>query len=236
VGLQGYDRWLATAAICGTLEKTNAFRLGGFIVIDATERLHPPLRHGDIVLRDWEVRDFEAYAHWMARGHAWQSLNGPYYPHPNEAQINGKLAVTRRRIQQGDWPEPRRELVIASAGGKLLGVVSRYWISEETNWLAVGLAIYNSNLWGRGIGFIALGLWTDYLFASELDLARLDLRTWSGNVGMMRLAGKLGFQEEARFRKARLVKGRYYDGLGYGMLREEWYERFPKGFANYQKA
>jgi RimJ/RimL family protein N-acetyltransferase len=27
---------------------------------------------------------------------------------------------------------------------------------------------------------------------------------------------------EAQFRKARIVKDEYFDGLGYGMLREEW--------------
>jgi len=203
-------------------------------VIDAKAELRLPLRSGDILLRDWEERDFEEYAHWMGRGHAWQSLNGPYYGHPNYAQINGKLAVLRRRIQQNDWDNPRRELLITTPAGKLLGVVSRYWISEETNWLAAGLAIYNSNFWGQGIGYIALGMWTDYLFASPLEIARLDLRTWSGNVGMMRLAEKLGFREEARFRKARVVKGRYYDGLGYGVLREEWYERYPGGFVRYR--
>lgn len=35
----------------------------------------------------------------------------------------------------------------------------------------------------------------------------LDLRTWSGNHGMMRLAEKLGFLQEACFRKARIVRG-----------------------------
>jgi putative hydrolase of HD superfamily len=48
---------------------------------------------------------------------------------------------------------------------------------------------------------------------------------------MMRLAGKLGFLEEARHRKARIVNGRYYDSMGYGILREEWETRYPDGFA-----
>jgi RimJ/RimL family protein N-acetyltransferase len=63
------------------------------------------------------------------------------------------------------------------------------------------------------------------------ELARLDLRTWSGNHGMMALARKLGFIEEARFRKARIVDGAYHDGLGYGIRREEWATRYPDGFA-----
>ena len=48
---------------------------------------------------------------------------------------------------------------------------------------------------------------------------------------MMRLAQKLGYREEARFRNARIVDGHYYDGMGYGILREEWAARYPQGFA-----
>ena len=62
------------------------------------------------------------------------------------------------------------------------------------------------------------------------DIVRLDLRTWSGNTGMMRLAEKLGYKLEAVFRKARIVEGTYYDGLGYGVLREEWRTLYPHGF------
>jgi len=56
------------------------------------------------------------------------------------------------------------------------------------------------------------------------------MRTWSGNEGLQRQARKLGFMEEARFRKARIVKGEYYDGLGFGVLREEWDALYPSGF------
>src|SRR5690606_15425534 len=110
-----------------------------------------------------------------------------------------------------------------------LGMVTRYWISEETNWSAVGLVIYDPKHWGQGLGYEALGLWCAYLFETNPDFVRLDLRTWSGNVGMMKLAEKLGFLREAVFRKARIVNGDYYDGLGYGILREEWDERYPDG-------
>ena len=47
---------------------------------------------------------------------------------------------------------------------------------------------------------------------------------------MVRLAERLGFSREACFRRARIVDGEYYDGLGYGVLREEWEERYPGGF------
>ncbi|MCP4426555.1 MAG: GNAT family N-acetyltransferase, partial [Chloroflexi bacterium] len=82
----------------------------------------------------------------------------------------------------------------------------------------------------RGIGYEALGLWCEYLWTAVPAIVRLDIRTWSGNIGMMRLAEKLGFKEEARFRDARIVNGDYYDGMGYGILREEWQALYPHGF------
>lgn len=112
----------------------------------------------------------------------------------------------------------------------MIGLVSRYWISEETQWAAIGIVIYDPAHWRQGIGYEALGLWTDYLFEQQPSWVRLDLRTWSGNTGMMQLAEKLGYTLEARFRKARVVNGQYYDGLGYGVLREEWQAHFPLGF------
>jgi len=183
-----------------------------------------------ITLRDWILADLPVYAEWMNPSHRWHELDGPYYPRPTAeetAQINAKR---REQIETNSFLAPRRNLVIA-LDDALIGVVSRYWQSEETNWLSVGIVIYDPAQWGKGLGYEALGLWSEYLFAAMPQLVRLDLRTWSGNVGMMRLALKLGYQEEARFRKARIVKGEYYDGMGYGVLREEWTARYPLGFA-----
>lgn len=183
-----------------------------------------------ITLRDWVLADLSVYAEWMNPSHRWHELDGPYYPRPTAEETTQINAKRREQIETDSFPTPRRNLVIA-LDDALIGVVSRYWQSEETNWLSVGIVIYDPGHWGKGLGYEALGLWSEYLFAAMPQLARLDLRTWSGNVGMMRLALKLGYQEEARFRKARIVKGEYYDGMGYGVLREEWAERYPLGFA-----
>lgn len=120
--------------------------------------------------------------------------------------------------------------ICSKSDNELIGSVNCYWIGRETHWLAIGIDIYDPQNWRQGYGFEALGLWIDYLFESYSEIVRLDIRTWSGNKGMMRLAEKLGFTLEARFRKARIVKGAYFDSLGYGILREEWGKRYPEGF------
>ncbi len=185
-----------------------------------------------VVLRDWHLDDLPGYQAWQEPGHAWQALDGPYYPRPTFEETKVFITKVGDRIRAGKWPTPRMVLVVACAEtNALIGRVSRYWQSEETQWLSIGVVIYDPPQWGRGLGTEALGLYSDYAFASMPDIARLDLRTWSGNPGMMRVAEKLGYRQEACFRKARIVDGEYFDGLGYGILREEWREKYPSGFA-----
>lgn len=188
-----------------------------------------------IVLRDYRREDIDTYIHWQQPGHRWQELDGPYYAKPDAEAVARIRERWLAYFDRGETPtlaDPRTQLAIARAGDEnLLGVVTRYWISEETLWSAVGIVIFDPAHWGQGYGYEALGLWSQYLFDAHPDWVRLDLRTWSGNTGMLALARKLGYQQEACFRMARIVAGEYYDGLGYGVLRSEWDTLYPGGFA-----
>lgn len=185
----------------------------------------------NIQLRDWRVEDIEPYRNWQKLGAPWQTLDGPYYrPVNDESQ---KLAIELRSlIERSDFPTPRMRLAIADQKtNQLIGTVSSYWESKETNWLCAGISIFDHFRWGQGVGWEALGLWIDYLFKSHPSIVRLDMRTWSGNIGLIRLAKKMGFVQEACFRKARIVDGQHFDGLGFGILKDEWLELNPNGFA-----
>lgn len=184
-----------------------------------------------IRLRDMLPADLDVYRQWNQPGQRWQELDGPYYSRASSDEVEDTIRNLQARIETGEWPPVRTRLVIADrASDVMAGVVSRYWISQETAWAAMGIVIYDPAHWGQRWGFEALGLWTDYLFQQEPSWVRLDLRTWSGNIGMVRLAAKLGYKEEARFRQARIVNGQYYDALGFGILRSEWQELYPDGF------
>lgn len=95
----------------------------------------------------------------------------------------------------------------------------------------MGIDIYDPHNRGKGLGFEALGLWTEHVFDTLPEIVRFGVGTWSGNVQMVGLARKLGFLEEVCYRKAVIVEGEYYDAVGYGVLREEWKDRYPNGFA-----
>jgi len=131
--------------------------------------------------------------------------------------------VKLRKIHSSNFDNPRKIIVIADlVSDKLIGVVNSYWESQETNWLNMGIGIYDDSLWGQGLGLEAMKLWINYLFDAHSEIVRLGFMTWSGNEGMIKLGQKLGMKEEARFRKARIVNGEYFDSLGFGILREEW--------------
>jgi RimJ/RimL family protein N-acetyltransferase len=176
----------------------------------------------NIKLRDWISDDIEVYKYWLEPQHEWHNLDGPYYK-ITLLQADQTIIELSRLIHNNSFPEPRTRLVIAdNKSNTLIGIVSSYWQSKETNWLSAGISIYDPAYWGKGVGYEALQIWITYLFSSYPKIVRLDFRTWSGNKGMMKLAEKLGFKLEACFRNARIVDEKYFDGLAYGILRSEW--------------
>ena len=135
-----------------------------------------------IVLRDWRHEDLERYRASHEPGRTWQAFDGPYMPRPDATERERRLARISARIDEGDWTCPRVVAAVADLHtNELVGQVSRYWQSEETHWLSLGVVVFESANWGRGFGYEALGIWSQYLFDALPELARLDLRTWSGN-------------------------------------------------------
>lgn len=105
--------------------------------------------------------------------------------------------------------------------GKIIGTVSYYWEHRPSNWLEMGIVIYNPLYWSGGFGTRAFRLWVNHLF-NTLSLVRVGFATWSGNHRMIKVGEKLGMTMEARLRKCRYYNGEYYDSIRMGLLREEW--------------
>lgn len=176
-----------------------------------------------VILRNFRESDFESIRQWRTGDQAWKKLDAPYFPKSTSGQVEHFLENLKEKINANDFSHPVRRMVVAEVKtDAYLGEVAWYWQSQPTNWISIGATIFDPDFWGKGIGTEALALWCAYLFEKMPELVRLDLRTWSGNQGMMRVAEKLGFKLEARFRNARVVEGKLYDGMGYGILIEEW--------------
>lgn len=178
-----------------------------------------------VTVRDLVPEDIEVIYYWLyeAEDREHEKWNGPYGPVEAETFEEFRERVVNGSLEDVQEDKPRRWLVV-EADGKLIGLVSRYWVDERTKWLEIGIVIYDSRYWSGGYGTEAFGYWIEYLF-SQLDIVRLGIATWSGNVRMMGLAAKWGMIEEARVRKARIVAGEFYESIKMGILREEWEAR-----------
>ena len=166
-----------------------------------------------------ELKDLEKYHYWKLPFHKYHDFNGPYFTKRTEKEVDIFIEKTKKELLKNILDSKSK---LITKNDKIIGEVSWYWKSEETNWLEIGIVIFDEKYWNKGIGFIALKKWITYLFASKKEIVRLGFTTWSGNIGMMKLAEKLKFKKEAQYRKARIVKGKYYDSVSYGILREEW--------------
>jgi RimJ/RimL family protein N-acetyltransferase len=186
-----------------------------------------------VVLRDPIPGDVDVLAYWLQPDHRWQELDGPLTGMPDPEQREAILRERRDLVTSRGWPVPRTNLSIASLDtGEMLGQVT--WAERATDTevtQGLSIVIYNPDMWGYGLGFEALGLWVDYLFGAAGSLPALELRTWSRNQGMVRLAQKLGFEEVTPGRRRFGLFTQRQDVVGFTMTREHWIERFPRGFA-----
>ncbi|MBF4692379.1 GNAT family N-acetyltransferase [Fusibacter ferrireducens] len=177
-----------------------------------------------IILRDLKVEDLEAYFKLNHPDRAFHKFNGPYFKKDTLEGLENYIALLRSKFESGEQnPLDQKKIIADAQTDEIIGTVNWYWKSEETNWMEIGIVIFNEDYWGKGIGKKALSLWIDNVFADHPELVRLGLTTWSGNHRMMKLAEHLGFKKEAVYRKARIVEQEYYDSISYGILKEEWY-------------
>lgn len=175
-----------------------------------------------ISLRKICVADLAEYAYWQSPVHKYHRFNGPYFYKKTEQEVALEIATIAKEIKGGNQDPTPGKMLISNHNNDLLGEVNWYWKSEATNWLEVGVVLFNEGNWGKGWGYQALRLWIAEIFRLKPALVRIGLTTWSGNKGMIRLAEKLGMQQEACYRKARILDGKYYDSISYGLLKEEW--------------
>lgn len=144
----------------------------------------------------------------------WMSFNAPYFEEPilSWKEFSRKISL---KINQ-----PNVALIIFQ--NRIIGMLSAYWEDGKLQkWLEFGIVIYDSKLWGRGIGQDALSFWLKHLFETYPKIQHIGFTTWSGNQGMMRLGEKSGLKLEGQIRKVRYWQETWYDSIKYGILREE---------------
>ncbi len=177
-----------------------------------------------LILRELHLDDVDKYISFIHPSKEYHKYNGPYYKKETELELLKYREELKKELLLGHPVLEDKKMIVDRDNEELIGQVNWYWKSKETNWLEVGIIIFNEEYWGNGIGFITLPLWIDEVFQLFPGIIRIGLTTWSGNRRMMRLAEKLGLKKEAVYRNARIVDGKYYDSVSYGILKDEWYQ------------
>jgi RimJ/RimL family protein N-acetyltransferase len=104
---------------------------------------------------------------------------------------------------------------------RLVGLARIYWIDFHNGTGEVNLGIGDISDRRHGYGSDALNLLLRFGF-NDLNLHRISAWSSVDNLPFMHMAGKAGFEEEARRREAAFHDGQYWDVVIMGLLRTRW--------------
>jgi RimJ/RimL family protein N-acetyltransferase len=102
-----------------------------------------------------------------------------------------------------------------------LGNISLQQIDLINRSAELAIMIGERSAWGQGYGLEAAQLLCRHGF-NELGLNRIYCGTHQGNIGMQKLAEKLGMRREGQSRQALFKNGVFADVIHYGVLKEEF--------------
>lgn len=88
------------------------------------------------------------------------------------------------------------------------------WVNRSAE---IAIIIGNKNYWGKGVGTEAYKLVIKYAF-DVLNLHRLYSGMAKVNVGMVKVAEKVGMKKEGMAKEALFKNGKYLDVVLYGIL------------------
>lgn len=170
-----------------------------------------------VYLRPIEMSDADgAYPSW---------LNNPEVCRYNS---HGDTLYTREMAQSYiksviDNPSADVFAICLREDDRHVGNIALQQISLKNRNAELAILIGDPSVYGKGIGYEAGALLVEYAFGT-LNLHRLYCGTHSENIGMQKLALKLGMSEEGRRREALLKNGRFADIVEYGILADEYSE------------
>ncbi len=182
------------------------------------------MNYDSIVFQKIDLSNVDEYGRLSTPNKKFNLYDGPYFKGKTMEEHWDYIENIKVKLKnkEGAVLENRRLIV---CDGKILGMCSWYWKSKETNWLEIGIVIFDDENWRKGIGTKAFPMWIDYVFEIHPEITRIGLSTWSGNTAMIKLSEKIGLKLEACYKKARIVGDKYYDSISYGILREDWETR-----------
>ena len=137
------------------------------------------------------------------------------------------LAAVEKEYEKelaGEERERTTFVIEEIASGKPLGwCVVRTWDRKHIN-ADVGIALGETELWGKGYGTEALGLLLTIVFDHQ-GWHRAELWTLAENARAIRSFEKCGFRKEGHTRESAYYGGSYHDIVVMAQLGSEWAAR-----------
>lgn len=104
--------------------------------------------------------------------------------------------------------------------GDFIGTFKIGHVNWKTKIADLGIMIGDKAYWGKGLATDAFRLGAEFCF-NQLDMRKVVCGCTDRNVGMKKVAPKVGFREEGCFRRVDIINDEYYDHLYYGMFKDE---------------
>jgi ribosomal-protein-alanine N-acetyltransferase len=169
-----------------------------------------------LVLRDYETDDCPAVLAYQSDERYLQ-----YYPWTERTEAEVRAFVQMFLDQQIEQPRRKFQFVITlPSDGQLIGScgIRR---KNENEWEAdIGYELA-PEYWGQGYATEAATAIVDFGFR-ELHLHRISSWCIAENTASAKVLERLGLQLEGRLRENDYFKGRWWDILVYGLLKNEW--------------
>ena len=87
----------------------------------------------EILLSKIKLSHLDSYTYWLQPIHKYHQFNGPYFEKDTEKELKDKIKRIRISLQDGNNDPLPDKMMICTSNGKLIGSVSKYWKSVETN-------------------------------------------------------------------------------------------------------
>lgn len=173
-------------------------------------------------LRAVEPHDWKIHATWDSDSN--QSRAAYLIPFPSSH-------VAAERWAQGEATQDEKNnafrlQIEALDSGELAGTMNSHSCDPRTGTFSYGLAIHPAHK-RKGYASEAIILLLRYFF-QELRYQKVTVDVYSFNIPSIKLHERLGFMPEGRQRRMVYTGGQYYDTLNYGMLVEEFREKYAE--------
>jgi RimJ/RimL family protein N-acetyltransferase len=193
--------WTRSIASCSTAVAAEASRVAAPVLAGPRVALCPLRDEDSPILHRW-IND-----------RALVVLSAPYRPVSEE--------------EHGDWFERIRRRVDTVIFGirlretdELIGSCQLHAIHPVHRSAELQIRLGEASARGRGLGSEATGLLLEYAFA-HLDLHRVYLHVFAGNLAARRMYAKAGFREEGRLSEAARIEGAWVDVVSMAKLRSD---------------